>query len=265
MSISNIYEEKTSLEMYLGMHFPAKVNGVPFPGMMNPDLAPSHALNFAQRVAQKLIGLSPPTFSSALDIGCAVGGSSFELATKFAHVDAFDYSASFVKAAKRIQGGEAVAFEIPIEGEIREKAEVSLEENHFLVREKINFFEGDATQMDVMSNLAEKKYDAILMANLLCRLPNPDACLISVSRLTKPGGVVLLITPFSWLEEFTSREKWMGGREGLRGVDVLQLRMDELGFDKIHDEEIPLTIREHERKYQYIVSKATGWKKRPLG
>jgi len=75
----------------------------------------------------------------------------------------------------------------------------------------------------------------------------------------------LLITPFSWLEEFTSREKWMGGREGLRGVDVLQLRMDELGFDKIHDEEIPLTIREHERKYQYIVSKATGWKKRPLG
>jgi hypothetical protein len=100
------------------------------------------------------------------------------------------------------------------------------------------------------------------MANLLCRLPNPDACLISVSKLIKPGGVVLLVTPFSWLEEFTSREKWMGGQNGVRGLDVLEVRMNDLGFDKIHDEEVPLTIREHARKYQYIISKATGWRKK---
>ena len=36
-------------------------------------------------------------------IGCAVGGSSFELAKYFAHVDAFDYSQSFIDAAIQMQ------------------------------------------------------------------------------------------------------------------------------------------------------------------
>lgn len=262
MTTSNVYENTAALDMYLGMHFPAKVNGASFPGMMGHDLAPLHTLHFAQRVAQSLVGLDPPSLDNVLDIGCAVGGSAFELATKFAHVDAFDYSASFVHAAKRIQKGEEITYEIPIEGDIRENAIVSLDNRHAAVREKINFFVGDATQMDKMTQLSSKQYDAILMANLLCRLPNPDACLVSVSKLIKPGGVVLLVTPFSWLEEFTSREKWMGGQNGIRGLDVLEVRMNQLGFDKIHDDEVPLTIREHARKYQYIISKATGWRKR---
>jgi len=37
--------------------------------------------------------------------------------------------------------------------------------------------------------------------------------------------------------------------------------MDGLGFEKIHDEEMPVIIREHQRKYQYIISEATGWRK----
>jgi len=37
--------------------------------------------------------------------------------------------------------------------------------------------------------------------------------------------------------------------------------MEGLGFEKIHEEQMPLVIREHQRKYQYIVSEATGWRK----
>jgi hypothetical protein len=37
--------------------------------------------------------------------------------------------------------------------------------------------------------------------------------------------------------------------------------MEARGFEKIHEEEMPLVIREHQRKYQYIVSEATGWRK----
>jgi putative 4-mercaptohistidine N1-methyltranferase len=259
---SNVYEDKVSLDMYLGMHFPAKVNGTCFPGMMAHNIAPLHTLFFAQRVAQILIGLNPPLFENVLDIGCAVGGSAFELATKFDQVDAFDYSSSFVHAAQQIQRGEEMEYGIPIEGDIREIAIVSLEESQNNVREKVNFFVGDATQMDHMTQLSTKQYDAILMANLICRLPDPDVCLLSVSKLIKPGGVILLTTPFSWLEEFTGRDNWMGGKDGIRGLDVLERRMKELDFDKIFDEEVPLTIREHARKYQYIISKATGWRKR---
>lgn len=79
---------------------------------------------------------------------------------------------------------------------------------------------------------------------------------------------MVLVTPFSWLEQFTPRSKWLGGfhdpvsKEQLRSKDELHLIMDERGFEKVHEEEIPLVIREHQRKYQYIVSEATGWRKR---
>jgi hypothetical protein len=75
------------------------------------------------------------------------------------------------------------------------------------------------------------------------------------------------VTPFSWLEEFTHRSKWLGGfydpvsGEPLRSKDQLHSVMEASGFEKIHEEEIPLVIREHQRKYQYIISEATGWRK----
>ena len=41
--------------------------------------------------------------------------------------------------------------------------------------------------------------------------------------------------------------------------DTLSQIMEKNGFIKIHEEQMPLIIREHQRKYQYIISEATGW------
>merc|ERR1712130_860488 len=104
-------------------------------------------------------------------------------------------------------------------------------------------------------------------SNLLCRLPDPVACLDGLPRIVNKGGVVVMATPFSWLVEFTPRSKWLGGfydpvsKEAIRSGDVLKELMEDRGFEKIHEEEMPLVIREHQRKYQYIVSEATGWRK----
>lgn len=76
-----------------------------------------------------------------------------------------------------------------------------------------------------------------------------------------------MVTPFSWLTEFTSRGKWLGGfldpvtQEPIWSKDELQSIMEGNNFKKIHEEEMPLVIREHARKYQYVVSQATGWMK----
>jgi hypothetical protein len=48
-------------------------------------------------------------------------------------------------------------------------------------------------------------------------------------------------------------------KEAIHSKDVLRQLMEDRGFRKVHEEQMPLIIREHQRKYQYIVSEATGW------
>lgn len=75
-------------------------------------------------------------------------------------------------------------------------------------------------------------YDAVLLANLIDRLPDPMCvhllpvrlsskradslslsrkCLDVLPHLVKPGGIILITSPYTWLEQFTHPSKWMGG------------------------------------------------------
>ena len=53
--------------------------------------------------------------------------------------------------------------------------------------------------------------DAVLAANLLCRLPDPLRFLGRLPSLVNRGGVVVLVSPYSWLAAWTPHEKWIGG------------------------------------------------------
>lgn len=266
----NVYENEELLHMYYGLHYPSSGIEEGVASIIAHRNTPSHGLRFPQRVAELLKSLKPAETNSALDIGCAVGGSSFELAKTFNSVDAFDFSLSFINGAKRMQALEDVRFRIPVEADIYDEVKAVHEEG--VTREildRVNFFKGDATQIGQMAVDGRlSTYDGIIMSNLMCRLPDPLACLNSLSRVVNKGGVVVMVTPFSWLEQFTPRGKWLGGfydpvsKEPIRSKDQLHLIMEERGFEKIHEEEMPLVIREHQRKYQYIVSEATGWRKK---
>lgn len=58
------------------------------------------------------------------------------------------------------------------------------------------------------------------------------ACL---PALMAPGGLVVFISPFSWLPQYTPKEHWLGGVVDASGApvasrDVLVTRMLALGF-----------------------------------
>lgn len=274
---TNTYETDDSLHMYLGLHYPSSSseNGgtTAVPPILPHENAPTHGIGFPQRVVGLLNQLrSGSTGGHALDIGCAVGGSSFALAKTFDHVDAFDFSNSFITAAKQMQQyDEKLTFRVPVEAELYEEVTATHEPDITAdIRSRVNFFTGDACAMKHYANtgiLRNNEYDGVVMANLLCRLPDPLACLDGLSHVVKPNGVVVMVTPFSWLTEFTPRSKWLGGfndpvtNEPIRSIDVVEAEMVQRGFEKIHQEEMPCVIREHQRKYQYIVSQATGWRK----
>lgn len=266
----NVYETDDSLNMYLGLHYPSSGVSDGVDPILSHSNSPVHGTRFPQRVAELLLSLKPEsTSNSALDVGCSVGGASFELAKHFGTVDAFDFSESFVNAAKRMQNQEEISFRIPVEAELYEDVVAKHEDGVTSdVASKVNFFTGDACKLQEMSQQGTlSSYDGVIMSNLLCRLPDPMACLNGLNGIVNKGGVVVMVTPFSWLTEFTPRSKWLGGfydpvsKDPIRSKDVLKQIMEDRGFEKIHEDEMPLVIREHQRKYQYIVSEATGWRK----
>ena len=46
-------------------------------------------------------------------------------------------------------------------------------------------------------------FDVVFCGNLLCRLPDPMLFLNRLPFIVKPGGIVLLVSPYSWLTEYT--------------------------------------------------------------
>eukprot|EP00956_Cyclotella_meneghiniana_P022791 scaffold43448_cov51-Cyclotella_meneghiniana.AAC.13 len=98
---ANPYETDNLLQMYLSLNYPlvSQDSQTPISTMTPHEDAPTQALCFPQRMAQLLLSLMPENKrmnNRALDIGCAVGGSAFELSTSFQHVEAFDYRCCFV-------------------------------------------------------------------------------------------------------------------------------------------------------------------------
>merc|ERR1712137_450405 len=72
-------------------------------------------------------------------------------------------------------------------------------------RDNIVFSQVDA------HNLPEEQFDLVCGFNLIDRLERPRDFLSSVkSRLTS-GGVFVLTSPYTWLEEFTPKDNWLGG------------------------------------------------------
>ena len=84
------------------------------------------------------------------------------------------------------------------------------------------------------------RFDAVLAANLLCRVPDPQACLQGIAEALNPGGVLVLTSPFTWMEDYTAKSKWLGGRAGadgapLRCADALKAVTAELGFTVLEE------------------------------
>lgn len=186
----------------------------------------------------------------ALDLGCAVGRSSFELARHFAEVLGVDYSREFVAAASALQSKGALPYLRKDTG--AESTRLIAGVDPSIDRARVRFEHGDACALPPHIH----GFDAVLLANVLCRLPDPAACLKRMQgrdALVQKGGVLVMTTPFTWLEEYTPKDRW------LKGVDDIQRLLP--GFELLHQEEVPFLIREHRRKFEYIIALATVWRR----
>ncbi len=244
----NTYETDELISQYLEFHYGDEYFGVPnFPKACIDAIIPHIDLQNNAR---------------ALDLGCAVGRSSFELARYFQHVDALDFSTRFIRNAINLVEHGDVKYLIPIEGEITELKSFSLSELELGDRaNNVEFAQGDAC------NLKDKfsDYDLVFAGNLIDRLYQPRQFLQSISERIKPGGYLVITSPYTWLEEFTEKENWLGGTkvngENVTTLDALRAELKP-GFAEVTlPQDVPFVIRETARKHQHTVAQLTIWKK----
>lgn len=246
----NIYESDRLVREYLLFHYGEPDEVLPW------KHGPREALGFAVRCVRELLNSSSVGRDArALDVGCAVGRSSFELAGHCREVIGIDYSQAFIEAADRIRTAGSLDYEYAVEGTRTARGVARVPSGVDVSR--VKFEVGDA--MNLRTDLGA--FDVVLAANLLCRLPDPGVFLARLPDLVKPGGQLLLTTPFTWLAEFTPPESWIGGTAGKESADELT-HLLEPHFELKLSKEIPFLIREHARKYQWSVAWGTRWVRR---
>ena len=243
----NIYEEERLVREYLLFHYGDPEEVLPW------KHGPRESLGFAARCVRELLNSSAVGRDArALDVGCAVGRSTFELAGQCREVIGIDSSAAFIAAADTIRTTGSLDYTFAVEGDRTASASARVPAGVDAAR--VKFEVGDA--MDLRPDLGI--FDVVLAANLLCRLPDPRVFLARVPQLVKTGGQLLLTTPFTWLAEFTPRDKWIGGTTEKESSDELT-HLLEPHFELKSAKEIPFLIREHARKYQWSVAWGTRW------
>lgn len=200
-----------------------------------------------------------------LDIGCAVGRASFELAKIFDHVDAVDFSARLIQIPTALQQKGTQRYVIRDEGKLVSYKEVRLKdfEGYDEVKDKISFMQGDAC------NLAEKyrDYDVVFTSNMIDRLYDPEKFLNLIKGRIRKGGLLIIASPYTWLEEFTEPSKWLGGYKAKTGENYTTLEgiAEVLGseFERVGEAlDVPFVIRETRRKFQHVISELSIWKKK---
>jgi 5-histidylcysteine sulfoxide synthase/putative 4-mercaptohistidine N1-methyltranferase len=246
---SNVYETDILVSQYAEFHYGSEYFGVE---------------NFPRQCAHIALTLTKGRRRDrALDIGCAMGRASFELAREFSHVTGLDYSARFIKFAVALKEKGYIRYVLPEEGEIISYHEKQLSRFGLdSVKDKADFYQADACNLKPLYT----DYDLVLACNLIDRLYDPAKFLTSIHERINKGGLLILTSPYTWIEEFTQRDKWIGGfRKDGENISTLQALEEILSphFAALAEPvDIPFVIRETPRKFQHSIAQMTVWERR---
>lgn len=245
-----VYESDVAVSQYAEFHY-----GDSYWGVENFPAA-------VARIAIQAMGNRP--LKRALDVGCAVGRTTFELAHECPDVTGLDFSARFIQVGIQLRQKGRFSYALTDEGDLRTFRTASLADLDLKdAAQRVQFFQADACNMKALYT----DYDLVVAANLIDRLYEPRKFLEDLTSRVRPGGLLVLTSPYTWLKEHTSHDQWLGGvyRDGEKWTTLDGLK-DVLGkhFQLRNDTpiDIPFVIRETSRKFQHTMSQLTIWERR---
>jgi 5-histidylcysteine sulfoxide synthase/putative 4-mercaptohistidine N1-methyltranferase len=243
----NIYETDESISLYCDFHYGNENHGVK---------------NFCKNSIEILKPyLKDIKTKKALDLGCSVGRSTYELAKDFDEVIGIDFSANFINVGVKLKEHDSLIYKVKKEGDIFEEKTVSLKNLGLEdIKDKVIFMQGDASNLkDIYTG-----FDLIFCSNLIDRLYYPLKFLQDIPNRINKNGLLVLLSPYTWLEDYTPKENWLGGyikdNKEVYTLDTLKENLKD--FELVETIDVPFVIKETSRKYQHTISEMTIWKKK---
>jgi putative 4-mercaptohistidine N1-methyltranferase len=244
---NNIYETDSLVSQYCEFQYGQEYFKVKNFAVACAELAKKYALNMG----------------SALDLGCATGRATFELARYFERVTGIDFSARFIQVGVELKASGVMRYQRVEEGQLISVQECNLANLGLSgTVDKVEFWQGDAC------NLKPKftGYDVVIATNLIDRLYEPKIFLQDVSQRLNKDGLLLLTSPYTWLEEYTKPQHWLGGYADETGKEITTLQGVKNilceQFELLETSDVEFVIRETSRKYQHSIAQVSVWRKK---
>ena len=158
------------------------------------------------RCLDRLAALAPaPEAGRVIDAGCGAGRTAFTLARQHpaALVLGIDMHLGLLRLARAAAAGR-VSYPRRRNGLIYDRRSFPVA---LAGAGRVDFWACDALALP----FAPAAADLVLSLNLFDSVTDPPALLQSLARVLRPGGRLLLGTPFDWSTRATPVEAWVGG------------------------------------------------------
>jgi formylglycine-generating enzyme required for sulfatase activity/SAM-dependent methyltransferase len=218
---------------------------------------PSTALSFPTRIADHLqttaTSMGVP-LKRALDMGCAVGRSSFHLAMGYDQVVGVDLCTQFIDAASELKREGQCMYKR--KDALGQMTEIVSSIDNVVDRTRVEFHVDDACSV---SPEIYGTFDGILVSCLLEYVHSPKDVLANLSRMVTPGGLIVIATSNIWSEAHTPRSNWLSttdetSLEGIAAALGPEFSMKSRG-------DMANLNRVNTRKFEWIMLEVSVWQK----
>lgn len=171
------------------------------------DAGLASAESFRALLARAFELAAPPPEGPILDLGCALGRASFELAERVqAQVLGVDLHLGLLRRAAVARSEGLFHYPRRQVGLVYDRVEVDLR-RRFTPSPRLDFWAADALDLPV----GDATFASVLVMNLLDCVSSPWDLLREIRRVLRPGGIAWLATPWDWSTSSTTFKAWLGG------------------------------------------------------
>jgi SAM-dependent methyltransferase len=248
----NVYADPKVVEQYAAFHF-------------MPGDTDNYPLRCAQRCTEAMNQLGIHK-GRAVEFGAGPGRAAMELAKDFEFVVGSDYSDHLINIGKDFLSADEIRF---TNGSDQIKAQPGDFGIGSAEKSRLKMLRLDACAPTPPGD--EASYDLVCGFNLLCRLPDPKAFLDEAARRLRPGGLLAISSPYTWLEVFTPKDKWMGcfkygDNDAPRTIEALREYLTTSRSAQFEEalppEDMPFLLQETPRLRQESMAEMSFWRKK---